>query len=88
MVRKGTVNFTVANANNLLLNNPTFAAFSTLAGPSVEGACKGGGQNCTLEWGLPFFYGRTVFTAIEGQAVPSTAPPAPWWAYTIGFVAP
>jgi len=79
------VNFTVDNADNLFSGNPTDAAFSTLAGPSGA-ACTGGSQDCSFAWGLPFFYGRTVFTAISGQGVPSTAPPAPWWAYTIGFV--
>jgi hypothetical protein len=79
------VNFTVDNADGLFSNNPTDAAFSTLAGPGGTGACPGGNQDCSLEWGLPFFYGRNVFTAIHGQAMPSSAPAAPWWAYTIGF---
>jgi hypothetical protein len=69
----GTVDFSIDNADNLFsTNGGTDAAFSTLGGPNA-----GGG----FDWGLPFFYGRNVFTSIDGQAVPSSAPPAPWWAY-------
>lgn len=75
---QSSINFSVDNADNLFTTNPTNAAFSTLAGPSGSG----------FEWGLPFFYGRTVFTSIDGQAVPAPAPAAPWWAYTIGFSQP
>jgi hypothetical protein len=56
-----TIDFSVINASKL--SNSAFA-FDNLAGPmprfpdaSVPG----------FDWGLPFFFGRTVFTAIEGQ---------------------
>jgi hypothetical protein len=32
-----------------------------------------------FDWGLPFFYGRSVFTAIEGQAAGSAV--GPYYAY-------
>jgi hypothetical protein len=32
-----------------------------------------------FDWGLPFFYGRRVFVAIEGNTVAGKA--APFWAY-------
>jgi len=32
-----------------------------------------------FDWGLPFFFGRNVFTAIEGQSTP--AGPGPYWAF-------
>jgi hypothetical protein len=28
-----------------------------------------------FDWGLPFFYGRTVYTAIESQATPAGVGP-------------
>ena len=69
----GTVDFSIDNADNLFnTNGGTDAAFSTLGGPNV-----GGG----VDFGLPFFYGKSVFTSIDGQAVPSGTPSAPWWAY-------
>ncbi len=66
----GTVSFTVANADSLFNNNPTANVFGQLAGPnSLPG----------FDWGLPFFYGRNVFTAIEGKSTPSGN--GPYWAY-------
>jgi len=68
-----TVDFSIDNADNLFAaGNGADAAFSTLGGPNV-----GGG----FDYGLPFFYGRNVFTSIDGATVPSGTPPAPWWAY-------
>src|SRR3984957_2792304 len=51
-----TINFSVSNADTLL--NTPFAAFSNLAGPNPG----------SFDWGLPFFYGRNVFAAIELQS--------------------
>jgi hypothetical protein len=68
-----TVNFSIDNTDNLFSQGGgADAAFSTLGGPN-----PGGG----FDYGLPFFYGKNVYTAIDGQAVPSGQPPAPWWAY-------
>ena len=52
-----TVDFTVDNAETLGGNDPSLVAFATLAGtyPTTD----------TFDWGLPFYYGRTVYTAIE-----------------------
>lgn len=63
----GTVSFSVANAQSLFTSNDS--VFPTLAGP---------GQN-SFDWGLPFFYGRNVFTAIEGKSTPGGI--GPFWAY-------
>jgi len=69
----GTVNFNIDNADNLFsAGGGADAAFSTLGGPN-----PGGG----FDYGLPFFYGKSVFTTIDGQGVPSGTPAAPWWAY-------
>jgi len=66
----GKVNFSVANADALFKNNPNAAVFEQLAGPnSLSG----------FDWGLPFFYGRNVFTAIEGRNTPGGT--GPYWAY-------
>jgi hypothetical protein len=91
---QSTIQFSVDNAGDLFNNYPSDAAFSMLAGPSGTGSCSGGKGACSFEWGLPFFYGRTVFVAINGQLPPigingqpppMSTPNPPWWAYTTGF---
>jgi len=75
------VNFTVDDAGNLFTNNPNDAVFGTLAGQNGNpGTCNQGAGSCTFDWGLPFFYGRPVFTAIDGQTVNGVGP-GPFWAY-------
>ena len=75
-----TVDFSVDNADNLFNNNPSDAAFGTLAGPQgTANTCSSSGGSCTFDWGLPFFYGKTVFTAIDGQTVSGGT--GPFWAY-------
>ena len=61
------VNFQVANADSLFSANPTFAAFGNLAGTNSDATA--------FDWGLPFFFGRNVFVAIEGQNTPAGAGP-------------
>jgi hypothetical protein len=58
----GAVNFSVGNADAL---NGRFTAFSEVAGPNPGG----------FAWGLSFFFGRTTFTAIEGQSTPGGVGP-------------
>ena len=67
--------FTVANAEGLFTNPSTSsdAAMSGLAGANPTGV--------GFDWGLPFFYGVNVYSAIDSKTVPSGAPAAPWWAY-------
>ena len=77
---QNTVNFTVDNAVSDFQSNGSDAAFSNLAGSNGSDTCSGQ-TPCGFDWGMPFFYGRHVFTSIAGQAVPSGAPAAPWWAY-------
>ena len=79
---QATINFSIDNAANLFQNNGGAAAYSNLGGPNFGGGCSPQNQSkCTFDWGLPFFFGRNVFTAIDGQPVPSGAPASPWWAY-------
>jgi hypothetical protein len=62
-----TVGFSVANAESLF--NTNNAAFNDLAGPDTG----------DFDWGLPFFFGRPTFIAIEGQSTPGGT--GPYWAY-------
>lgn len=75
------VDFNVDNADNLFNNNPNDAAFGTLAGPQgTPNTCNNGNGSCSFDWGLPFFFGKTVFTAIDGQPVTGVGN-GPFWAY-------
>jgi len=75
-----TVGFSVDNADNLFKNTSDFA-FATLAGPEgTANTCSNGSGSCTFDFGLPFFFGRTVFTAIDGESV-SGVGTGPFWAY-------
>ena len=58
-----TVAFSVANAEALFNSNN--AAFNDLAGPDTG----------DFDWGLPFFYGRSVFTALENTTITGNAGP-------------
>lgn len=64
-----TINFSIDNFDAVTKANGSNAVFANIGGPGTAGS---------FDWGLPFFYGRTVFTAIDGQAVPSSLPPTPW----------
>jgi len=57
------------NAGNIDAINATFAVVSEATG-SNPGA---------FDWGLPFFYGRAVYTAIAGRSTPGGI--GPYWAY-------
>lgn len=62
-----TVDFSVGNADQLAGTAPAFMAFSNIAAPNPD---PGG-----FAWGLPFFFGRNVFTAIEGKSTPGGVGP-------------
>jgi len=53
------VTFTIGNATSLFASGNY--ALSNLAGPASN----------YFDWGLPFFFGRRVFTAIEASATPA-----------------
>jgi len=67
----GSVNFAIGNADNLFNNNPNSTAFSQLGGTN--------GDPQGFDWGLPFFFGRSVFTVIEGYA--TSGGTGPFFAY-------
>jgi hypothetical protein len=55
------VPFSIANAQTLFSNNGgANFAFNNLGGPNPG----------VFDWGLPFFFGRTVFTGMESQSSP------------------
>ncbi len=64
---QGVVNFSIATADSLLQTGNT--AFPTLGGP-LPGS---------FDWGLSFYFGRTVFTAIDNMSTPGG--PGPYVAY-------
>ena len=63
------VSYTVGNAD-ALFSTPGLA-FDDLAGSAPA-------SSSSFVWGLPFFYGRTVYTSIWGQAL---SPDGPWNAF-------
>jgi hypothetical protein len=68
----GMIGFSVANADTLF-GNTSYTASSGLAGTSITGGAP------NFDWGFPFFFGRTVFTSIEGTS--SGGVSGPYFAY-------
>ena len=60
----GSVSFSIGNADTLLANHNDFVA------PNLGGPNPG-----AFDWGLPFFFGRNVYTAIEGKTTPGGTGP-------------
>ena len=65
-----SIMLTVDNGDSLIASGNF--AFSSLAGP-------GDNRTTGFIFGVPFFYGRTVFTALNGATTPSG--PGPYFAY-------
>jgi hypothetical protein len=63
----GSVSFSIADAETLFDTGNT--AFDNL----------GGDNPGSFDWGLPFFFGRTIFVAIQNENTP--AGEGPYWAY-------
>jgi len=57
--------FSIDNATALFTTNPEYAAFPTLGGP-------GDGYSLSFAWGLPFFFGKSIYTSIEDTSANST----------------
>jgi hypothetical protein len=75
-VSTGPLSLSIANALDLF-SNPSFAAFDNLGGPSGTGPTSD-----YFALGLPFFYGRNVFTGIAGTSPPNgTNAPYGYWAF-------
>jgi hypothetical protein len=66
----GIVNFQIGNAIGLFnTGNRALAELGGALPPALSG----------FDWGLPFFYGRSVFVGIEGTS--SSLGTGPYWAY-------
>ena len=65
-----TTTFNIANGSTLFSNN-TYAAFNDLAGSASD--------NVTFDWGLPFFFGRSVYTVIDGKTTAKATGPYFGW---------
>jgi Protein of unknown function (DUF3443) len=67
-----TVPFNVVSLNSI---SNSFYASDALAGPAPSNTSLGS----YFDWGLPFFYGKRVFTAIEGKTAGTAT--GPFYAY-------
>jgi hypothetical protein len=65
-----SVSFQIGDASNLF-SNTSNSVFAELGGPAPSGS--------GFDWGLPFFFGRTVYVGIGGTN--STLGSGPYWAY-------
>jgi hypothetical protein len=70
---QSTVSFSIGNLNSF---SPSDFALSEVGGPATS--ITGIGTSY-FDFGVPFFYGRSVFTAIEGQPAGGTV--GPYFAY-------
>jgi hypothetical protein len=67
------VSFEIISVNSV---NSSFYAVPTIGGPATTNSSLG---NDYFDWGTPFFYGRSVYTAIEGKSAGGTV--GPYYAY-------
>ncbi len=65
------VDFDIDNADTLFNNYPSANALSALGSPQGAGS---------FDFGLPFYFGRLVFSSIDGQTVTGSGA-TPWVAY-------
>jgi hypothetical protein len=63
-----TVKFTIGNADSMFSDSTAFVF------PALGGSNPG-----IFDWGLPFFFGRNIYTAISGKSTPSGQ--GPYWAF-------
>ena len=57
-VTSNVINFSVDNAARMIYGSPfSFAAFTNIAAPAWN--------DSVFDWGLPFYYGNTVYTVME-----------------------
>jgi hypothetical protein len=67
---ESSVSFQVVNFQNVRGGNRNAYAYDDIAGTTAAN---------TFDWGLPFYYGRTIYTAIEGYSTPGGN--GPYFAY-------
>ena len=61
--------FSIANALTLF-SSKNNVAFANLGGTGSDSSSGSSGLGSYFDWGLPFFFGKNVFSAIEGQSTP------------------
>ncbi|HEY1724443.1 MAG TPA: DUF3443 domain-containing protein [Steroidobacteraceae bacterium] len=69
---QSVVSFEVSNLNSI---SNSFYAVPSIGGPAATNTMLGS----YFDWGVPFFYGRSVYTAIEGKSAAGTM--GPYYAY-------
>jgi hypothetical protein len=62
--------FSIANAQTLF-SSKNNVAFANVGGTGSDSSSGSSGLGSYFDWGLPFFFGRNVFSAIEGQSTPA-----------------
>ncbi len=77
-----SLTFDVANVNTVFKFNTvniTDTAYNGLAAPASTGSISTGG----VDWGMPFFYGKSIYAVLENQTQVVNAVPAtgPFWAF-------
>jgi len=72
-----TVSFNAANVDQLFTGSNT--AFNDVTGDNSICFVNTTTTAPCFDWGLPFFFGRNVFTAIEGRSTPAGS--GPYWAF-------
>jgi hypothetical protein len=73
-----TASFKVTDADTLFSGKTVIAAASNLAGDSTRAILNSDGTsggNLTFDWGLPFYFGKSVYSAIEGKNTSGGAGP-------------
>jgi hypothetical protein len=70
------VPFAVDNADVMLALNAS--VFATVSSSNIVANGSAGGPS-SFDWGLPFYFGRTVFSALEGRSTP--VGPGPYIAF-------
>jgi Protein of unknown function (DUF3443) len=67
-----SVMFDIGNADSLLPQSGTNSAIPDLGGTGTSG---------TFDWGLPFFYGRTLIVVFEGRSASGSSQAGPYMAF-------
>jgi hypothetical protein len=67
----GTASFSIVNADSIVNNGNT--AYSNIGAPMSN----------TFDWGLPFFYGKTIYVGIDGSTatINGSTSTGPYWAF-------